>query len=162
VRRALAQADYLDVLDVKAVEAILGQGRPGSAKLRKALERHQPRLAYTRSRTERMLITLCEQHGVELPEVNVKLHGWRVDFFWRRHGLVVETDGHGNHHSAAQIDRDHRMDLTLRNAGLTVNRYSRRQVDEDGAIVIADIARTLAALEAAMPTARSARRGAGS
>jgi len=52
VRVALAQADYLRILDVAAVEAMLAQGRPGSANLRRALERHQPRLALTRSGLE--------------------------------------------------------------------------------------------------------------
>jgi very-short-patch-repair endonuclease len=93
-----------------------------------------------------------------MPEVNVKLHGWRADFFWRDQGLVVETDGYGNHHTSAQIDRDRRMDITLRGAAITVNRYSRQQVEEDGERVIADVVRTLAALEAnaTSPPARSA------
>jgi predicted transcriptional regulator of viral defense system len=158
VRNALAKADYLGLLDVEAVEAVLGSGRPGSATLRNALKRHQPRLADTRSRTERMFISLCESAGVPVPEVNVKLHGWRADFLWRTHRLVVETDGYGNHHTSAQIDRDHRKDLALRAAGLTVNRYSRQQVEDDGQTVIADVLRTLARLAppAATPTAPAA------
>jgi very-short-patch-repair endonuclease len=149
VRNALANADYRDLLDTQAVTAVLGQGRSGTVKLRRALERHEPRLAQTRSRTERLLVHLCETAGLPMPEVNVKLHGWTADFFWREHGLVVETDGHGNHHSPGQIDRDRRKDLTFRSHGLSVNRYSRQQVELDGATVIADLARTLAALAAA-------------
>ena len=158
VRQALAKAEYLGLLEVEAVEALLGQGRPGTRRLREALERHQPRLAYARSRTERAFLALCEKAGIPLPEVNVKLHGWTADFFWRAQGLVVETDGHGNHHTPAQLDRDRRKDLAFRSAGLAVNRYSRRQVEEDGATVIADVARTLAALgpAVAIPIARSA------
>jgi hypothetical protein len=34
VRHALAKAEYLDLLDIPAVEAVPGQGRPGSARLR--------------------------------------------------------------------------------------------------------------------------------
>ncbi len=151
VRNALAKAEYLNLLDVQAVEAVLERGRPGSRKLRQALKRHQPRLADTRSRTERVFIALCEQAGVPIPDVNVRLHGWRADFLWRSHGLVVETDGHGNHHTAAQIDRDRRMDLTFRRAGLTVNRYSRAQVEDDGKTVIADVGETLARLDARAP-----------
>ena len=156
-RQALAQAEYLDILDIEAVEGVLGHGKRGSGTLRKALERHQPRLAHTRSRTERVFITLCEARGLQIPEVNVKLHGWRADFLWRAHGLVVETDGYGNHHTSAQLDRDRLMDLTLRSRGLTVNRYSRRQVENDGESVIADVASTLARLRAAAnPPAPSA------
>jgi hypothetical protein len=63
VRNALAKAEYLGLLEVRAVEAVLGQGRPGTAKLRQALQRHQPRLADTRSRTERRFLQLCEDAG---------------------------------------------------------------------------------------------------
>jgi very-short-patch-repair endonuclease len=155
LRRLLARAEYLELLGFDAVEAMLGQGRSGTCRLRKALARHQPALAATRSRTERMMLSLCENAGLELPEVNVKLHGWTVDFLWREQGLVVETDGYGNHHTPAQIDRDRRKDLALRSAGLTVNRYSRQQVDLDGERVVSDVARTLAAL-ISIPTAPSA------
>jgi hypothetical protein len=158
VRNALAKAEYLNLLDVRAVETLIGQGRPGTTKLRNALTRHQPRLAETRSRTERAFISLCESAGVPIPEVNVKLHGWTADFLWRAHRLVVETDGYGNHHTPAQIDRDRRMDMTFRSAGLIVNRYSRQQVEDDGQTVIADVRRTLAGLEPTgpSPTAPSA------
>lgn len=159
LRHAVANAEYLDLLDLEAVEALLGRGRPGTAKLRTALERHQPRLADTRSRTERIFLGLWESTGMPVPEVNVQLHGWRADFLWRREGLVVETDGYGNHHTSAQIDRDRRMDFTLRKAGLTVNRYSRRQVEEDGESVVADVIRALEARAGATRTAPSAARG---
>jgi very-short-patch-repair endonuclease len=95
-----------------------------------------------------MLIALCEQHGVPIPEVNVMLGPWTPDFLWREEGLVVETDGHGNHHTFAQLDRDRRKELALRSHGLTVNRYSRQQVEGDGESVIADIVSTLARLRA--------------
>lgn len=156
VRRALAQADYLRVLDVDAVESMLGRGKHGSAKLRNALARHQPRLAYTRSWTERLLIGLCEAHGVPIPEVNVKLGPWTPDFLWREEGLVVETDGYGNHHTPGQLDRDRRKELALRGYGLTVNRYSRWQVEVDGESVVADLLSTLARLRAVSNAAPSA------
>jgi very-short-patch-repair endonuclease len=147
VRQALAKADYLKILDHREVEAILGRGKRGASKLRRALRRHQPLLARTRSRTERLFLYLWEKTALPMPETNVKLHGWRPDFFWRAQRLVVEIDGHGNHHTPAQIDRDRRMDMTLRGAGIAVNRYSRQQVEDDGQSVVADAARTFAALE---------------
>jgi predicted transcriptional regulator of viral defense system len=143
VRVALANAEYQRVLNVADVEALLGQGRPGSAKLRTALNRHQPRLAYARSETERAFLDLCEASNIPLPEVNVRIAGWTVDFLWRQHGVAVEVDGHGNHHTPAQRDRDRRKDLALRTAGLVVNRYSREQVERAGQEVAADVTATL-------------------
>lgn len=143
VRVALANAEYQQKLDLPAIEALLGPGRPGAAKLRTALKRHQPRLAHTRSGPERAFLELCESHNVPPPEVNVRIAGWTVDFYWREQGVVVEVDGHGNHHTPAQRDRDRRKDLALRRAGLAVNRYSREQVEETGPTVAADVIATL-------------------
>jgi predicted transcriptional regulator of viral defense system len=139
VRTALAQAEYRRLLDVQAVEAALRQGRPGTARLRKALERHQPRLALTRSPLENAFIPLCESAGIAVPEINVRIAGWTVDALWRREGLVVELDGYGNHHTRAQIERDRRKELCLRRAGLSVIRYSEEQVTEEAGLVLADV-----------------------
>jgi predicted transcriptional regulator of viral defense system len=139
VRTALAQAEYRRLLDVQAVEAALRQGRPGTAKLRKALQRHQPRLALTRSPLENAFIPLCESAGIAVPEINVRIAGWTVDALWRRERLVVELDGYGNHHTRAQIERDRRKELCLRRAGLSVIRYSEEQVTEEAGLVLADV-----------------------
>jgi predicted transcriptional regulator of viral defense system len=105
VRVALANAEYHRLLNVSEVQHVLGRGRPGSAKLRTALERHQPRLAYARSPTEVAFFELCEAFGIPLPEVNVRVGGWTVDFLWREEGVVVEVDPPANHYTPAQVDR---------------------------------------------------------
>jgi hypothetical protein len=150
VRRALAEADYRRLLDLDVIETALGPGRPGSAKLRHALDRHLPRLARTRTPLEAAFLALCESAGVPLPEINVRVEGWTVDALWRREGLVVEVDGYGNHHSRAQTERDRRKELCLRRAGLTVVRYSEEQVMVEGTAVLADL---LARLQDAGPIA---------
>jgi hypothetical protein len=164
VRVALASAEYRKVLKVPAIEELLGHGRPGSARLRIALKRHQPRFAYTRSRPERAFLELCESANIPIPEVNVRLAGWTVDFYWREQRLVVEIDGHGNHYTRAQRDRDRRKDFAMRRIGLAVNRYSREQVEETGQAIAADVIATLVNSSPAAPPrarARSARHSPG-
>jgi predicted transcriptional regulator of viral defense system len=143
VRVALANAEYRNRLDVAEVQAMAGRGRSGSAKLRKALERHQPRLAYARSPKEVAFFEICEEYGLPLPEVNARVAGWTVDFFWRNEGVVVEVDPYGNHHTPAQVDRDRRKDLALRATGLVVHRYSRAQVEEAQETLAADVVSAL-------------------
>jgi hypothetical protein len=155
VRRALAEADYRRLLDPRAFEQVLGVGRPGSAKLRKALERHQPRLARARSPLEELFIPLCESAGIDLPELNVRFHGWRVDALWRRERLVVELDGYDNHSTPAQIERDRREELQLRAVGFIVVRYSWWQVTDEPELVIADLRARLSERRSSQ-TARSA------
>ncbi|MBV9424181.1 MAG: DUF559 domain-containing protein [Solirubrobacterales bacterium] len=144
VRRALAEADYRELLDLETIEAALGAGRPGSARLREALKSHQPRLARTRSRTERAFLALCESAGIPLPEINVKIGGWEVDALWRKERLAVELDGDRNHRTRAQTRRDRRKELFLRSIGFTAVRYAEDQVLDEGDSVLADVVARLA------------------
>jgi very-short-patch-repair endonuclease/predicted transcriptional regulator of viral defense system len=144
VRLALASTEYRRLLNVEEVQRLLGPGRRGGATLRKALVRHQPRLARARSPVEVAFFELCERFDFSLPEVNVPVAGWTADFFWRDAGLVVELDPYGNHHTPAQVDRDRRKDLALRTAGLVVHRYSRDQLDQTPDAIAADVTATLA------------------
>jgi hypothetical protein len=79
LRRALAEADYLNVLDPLAIRAQLGQGRAGASTLRKALSLHRPELAQTRSLLEECFLTLVQQAGLPAPEVNPRVAGFMVD-----------------------------------------------------------------------------------
>src|SRR5262249_10620946 len=111
VRHALANADYHHVLDIAALQVIAGTG---GAKLRKALSRHEPKLAHTRSPLERLFIPLCERGGIPIPEVNVWIEGVLVDAVWREQKVVVELDGQDNHSSWGQIQNDRSKELILR------------------------------------------------
>lgn len=155
VRLALARADYHNRLDLDAVEAILGRGRPGSARLKAALRSHQPQLARTKSDLEILLVERCEQDGIELPEINVRVDGWEVDALWRSERIAVELDGHGNHKSPAQVRKDRRKDLHLRSVGLTPLRYTDEQLTHDWPAVREDLRRA----GAPIPPGRSDGRG---
>ena len=143
LRRALAVADYRGILDVAAIESALKRGGPGSAKLRRALENHQPRLAKANSGGEVELLELCEAGGIALPELNAKVAGWTVDALFREERVVVELDGWRNHRSPAQLKRDHQKDLELRAAGFVVLRYSYEQITTQRDQVIAELRKIL-------------------
>jgi hypothetical protein len=141
VRHALANADYHQLLDLPALRAVAGCGRPGSVKLQRALKRHEPKLAHTRSPLERLFLPLCERVGIPLPDVNVYIGGVLVDAVWRDRKLVVELDGRDNHSSWAQIQTDRRKELRLRAAGYDVVRYGTQQLEEQTKEVEADLLR---------------------
>jgi hypothetical protein len=141
VRHALANADYHQVLDLPSLRAVAGCGRPGSVKLQRALKRHEPKLAHTRSPLERLFLPLCERAGIPLPDVNVYIEGVLVDAVWRDRKLVVELDGRDNHSSWAQIQTDRSKELRLRAAGYDVVRYGTQQLEEQAQEVVADLLR---------------------
>jgi hypothetical protein len=137
VRHALANADYHHVLDIAALQLIAGTG---GAKLRKALTRHEPKLARTGSPLERIFLPFCERAGIPLPDdVNVWIEGVLVDAVWREQRVVVELDGHDNHSSWAQIQRDRSNELRLRAAHYDVRRYGWAQLEDEAARVEDDL-----------------------
>lgn len=139
VRYVLAEADYHRVLDLDAVRAIAGRGKPGSRRLLRALDLHWPDLARTDSPLEREFLLLIEAGGLPRPQVNVRVCGFKVDAYWPEHKVAVELDGGQGHGTERQVTRDHGRDLTLRSAGIIVRRYARRQVRWEGARVLADL-----------------------
>ena len=130
LRRALASAEYHKLLDLQEIDRVLTHGSRGAKRLRQALKRHQPKLAETKSRLERRMIAICEQCDIALPDFNAMVDGWQVDALWRTAKLAVELDGHGNHHTPAQLRRDRKKEMALRRAGLTPIRYSEDQLIE--------------------------------
>jgi hypothetical protein len=145
VRKALGRLDYQYDLDTEALARICGRGRPGSAALKWAIANYDPRFGRTNSPLEDNWLCFCERFDVPKPDdVNAWVHGIQVDALYAEQRLVVELDGGANHHSAAQMRRDHRNDLILRGHGLRVNRYSRDLVHDEPLAVRADVLATLA------------------
>jgi very-short-patch-repair endonuclease len=143
VRKAVAEADFLRLLNLHAIDAVTGVGRPGSAKLNRALALHRPEYAPTMSELEDLFLDLCRRHRLPLPEVNVRVGPHTVDALWRGERVVVELDGGDGHSSYARMQRDRDRDLDLRRAGYAVVRYSWRQVTGEAAAVAADVRRAL-------------------
>jgi hypothetical protein len=146
VRKGLGRLDYRYGLDTNKLARICRRGRPGSATLKQAIANYDPRFGRTNSPLEDDWLFFCEEFDVPKPDrVNVWVHGVMVDAHYVEQRLVIELDGGDNHHSAAQMRRDHRNDLNLRSHGLHVNRYSRDLLQDEPMRVRADV---LAALEA--------------
>jgi hypothetical protein len=143
LRRALAEADYLKILEPRDVRAMLGKGRRGSRALGNALDSHLPQLAETLSVLEQRFLELSESAGITPPEVNVRVGGMRVDALWREQGLVVELDGAAAHGGWSQVSRDRERELVLRRRGFRVIRYTWPRITERPGDVIADLRRQL-------------------
>jgi predicted transcriptional regulator of viral defense system len=141
VRQALAESDYRRLLDVDEVTQYIGPGRRGAKRLRQALARHQPKLALTRSDTERRFFGHCESAGIPLPEVNHPVSRMRIDMVWPAYGVAVELDGYPGHHTPAQMERDRRRELHARARGYLLVRYTWSQVAYEAELVIADLKR---------------------
>lgn len=139
LRRALAEADYLGLLEEAEIRSALRRGRPGSRALRAALRSYMPELARTISVLEERFLELCQTAGIRLPEINARVGRMRVDALWRTERLAVELDGVAAHGSPARIKRDRERELVLRAEGLRVVRYSWDQLARRRDHVVADL-----------------------
>lgn len=88
----------------------------------------------TRSEMERRLLRELRAARLQLPEVNLRVHGWEVDALWASRSLVVELDGWQWHDSRLAFRRDRRKDRALRRQGLTVLRYTWEDLVEGVAV----------------------------
>jgi hypothetical protein len=137
LRKALAEAEVLRIVDLSVLHALLrrSRGRRGVARLRLILEELHPETKRTRSDLERLFLDICGKGGLPTPEVNVSLHvsGRRLkpDFLWRDAGLIVEADSRRFHDTDSAFQHDRQREQLLQLAGWRVSRCTWEQVERE-------------------------------
>ena len=137
LQRVLHQAEILFSLGARELSAARADGRKAATRLRGPRDR-------SRSELERAFRRLCETHGIEAPENNVRIAGLEVDFVWRVPRVVVELDGWRFHRSRHAFELDRRRDARLEREGWRVLRFTYRQVTECPHEVVATVRAALA------------------
>jgi very-short-patch-repair endonuclease len=127
--------------------------RPGTRALRTLLKRNEPP-SLSHPGTEQHLLALIRRARLPLPETNVRVlatetwPGYEVDFLWREHKLVVETDGWATHGDRRSFAADRARDAELAAAGYVVIRFTWRHVTEEPEATVARVAAALASRHA--------------
>jgi very-short-patch-repair endonuclease len=119
-------------------------GRRGAGKLRPLLASWVPELSRTRSVLEGLFLLEWVGTRLEMPKVNVRIHGFEVDFYWPALGIVVELDGAAFHSDFIARQRDEVKTKALQAQGLIVIRISFREMMDDPAQAIRRVAAALA------------------
>jgi very-short-patch-repair endonuclease len=83
----------------------------------------------SRSDLELLFLTLCDAHELPRPQVNVRVAGRLVDFFWPDQRLVVETDSWEYHRGSVAFEDDHDRDLELRALRFETRRFTGDQLE---------------------------------
>jgi very-short-patch-repair endonuclease len=140
VEAATNEAARRDLVDLDLVGSELNAIRPipGKRLLLEVLDSRWFRV--TDSELERRFLRLVRRAGLPVPKTGRIIRGFKTDFYWPEFGLVVETDGLRYHRDPAQQARDRLRDQVLTARGLTVLRFTHRQVWYDGDHVIATLA----------------------
>jgi very-short-patch-repair endonuclease len=99
----------------------------------------------TRSELERLFLKLCRRHRLPVPEMNARVDRYEVDFLWREHSLIVETDSFQHHGHRPAFESDRARDARLQALGYRALRFTYRQI-EDAPDQVAATLRTLLAV----------------
>lgn len=147
--KALYEAERSRRLDVRAIEETLertrGRNGPGHAAMRHALvDLRAHGVQLTRSELEIFFAGLVRDHGLPRPATNVHVHGREVDAWWAEAGTAVEVDGWQDHGTRRGFQRDREKSNWLALHGVTLLRFTHRDVTSRPAAVAAQVAAALA------------------
>ncbi|HWF74252.1 MAG TPA: hypothetical protein VG186_12960 [Solirubrobacteraceae bacterium] len=147
VERAFDQAEVLEVFDLRAIEDQLARNptRPAAQVVRSVLDEHYAGSTVTWSWIEERFLALVRAAGLPRPEVNYWIvlddggPAIRADFAWPAHRVVIETDGHGTHHTRQAFEHDRKKDLRLAAARWRPARVTKRRLKDEPALVEATL-----------------------
>lgn len=150
--------DLATRLPVAALEPVAARAEArGLVDHRRLAQAHSPKLRVifggsgpklTRSRDEARFLAAVRAAALPEPEMNIWLtHGggeeWQVDALFRAQRVIVEIDD-DSHRTSYAFELDRRKDAIRQADGYRTLRFTRRQLNEGLASVIAVLARTLA------------------
>jgi predicted transcriptional regulator of viral defense system len=138
VRRAVAEAEVLRILDQPRLRALLKRSRRrrGVARLRLILDSIHPQTKRTRSELERLFLAMCARTALPEPEVNVWLSApdgrrYQADFLWRDRRLIVEADSRRFHDTDSAFVANRKRQQQLELAGWRVSPCTREEVEQE-------------------------------
>lgn len=133
LERALVEADRAALLDWPRLRRLLDRsfGKKGRGRLSRLVEEVDPRAVEARSPLEVDFLALCRRAGLPLPQVNVLVEAYLVDFLWPTQRVIVETDGFAFHSDPRSFERDHLSTVALAAAGYAVHRATYEMLECD-------------------------------
>jgi very-short-patch-repair endonuclease len=137
LKRAIDEADYLRLLDLTALVAVVDRnpGRSGARVLKAA----RGPAELTRSVLEDRFLELVRRKGLPRPRVGAYLEGYEVDFYWPEANLVVEIDGFAAQGTRSRFEGDRRRDRVLGRRGIRTMRLTANALSYDEDAIAADL-----------------------
>jgi len=136
--RACHEAQVRHHITPASIDTVLARrpNAPGAGKLHEVFTGQVP---VTLSKLERDFLGLLRSAGLPAPQTN-RLVGRRyVDCRWPRHGLTIELDSYRYHHTRHAWEQDRRREREARAGGDEYRRYTYGDVNEDQALMLAEL-----------------------
>jgi very-short-patch-repair endonuclease len=149
VEQAINSADRLGLVDPEVLRCTVAElgPRPGMARMRRLLGLD----ALTDTGLERKFLAIVRAAKLPRPETQTSVNGYRVDFYWPRLGLVVETDGWRYHRTSGEQATDRRRDQTHMTSGLISLRIAEDQIRYEPDYVRRTLTSVVARIEESRP-----------
>jgi very-short-patch-repair endonuclease len=109
-----------------------------------------PAHSLTESQAEEAFWALIQDAELPVPETQRTVLGYRVDFLWPEHRVIVEIDGAQWHDTPGAFGSDRRRDARLTGAGYIVLRFTAIRVEHGARAVLVEVARVLTRTEGAV------------
>lgn len=137
----LERAEDRDLLDVRAVEDLLGRagGHRGRGRLAQALAIYRPDPAFTRSKFERRFRRLVIAAGLPEPSMNFNVAEFELDAYWPELRVAVELDMFETHGSRAAFERDRRRQMELKLLGIEMIPITKPRLDREPQAVMRNL-----------------------
>jgi len=121
---AVHEAEVQRLFDLTQVHRVLERlpGRKGRHKLTRVLSAYKDVQPFTRNRAERLVLEMCETHGLPRPRTNTWIGKHEVDFYWPEAQLALEFDGGAVHRTTKAFYEDRKRDRALAARGIHVVR----------------------------------------
>ena len=147
LERAIHETEYRRLASPLSLDALLTRhrGRPGTAALKRIVERGALGLDITKSELETEFLAFLDAHDLARPKVNELIGAYTVDALWPQPRLVVELDSRQAHQTARAFEQDRARDRDLQVQGYRIVRITYRQLHEDGPTIAAQLRTLLAA-----------------
>ncbi|HEX4306800.1 MAG TPA: type IV toxin-antitoxin system AbiEi family antitoxin domain-containing protein [Solirubrobacterales bacterium] len=144
MRRVLARAEDLKLLDLDAIHDVIerNRGHHGAKRLRYALAIYE-RPIWTRSEFERRFVEHLVASGLPRPATGWNEAGYELDVYWPERRFGIELDSWETHGTRDAFERDHDRDLDFVLAGIETIRVSERQFHREPNAITAKVARLL-------------------
>jgi very-short-patch-repair endonuclease len=106
-------------------------GRKGRHKLTRVLSAYKDVQPFTRNGAERLVLEMCETHGLPRPRTNTWIGKHEVDFYWPGAQLALEFDGGAVHRTTKAFHEDRKRDRALAARGIYVVRATAKDEPPD-------------------------------
>lgn len=133
---AVNRADQRGLLDEAAVIASCRGGVRGHDLLRRILRDGEEVAGVTAA----LFLDILDEFGLPMPELEVPYRRWRLDAFYREHGVAIELNDYGSHSRRDRFERDHDLAASLRGDRITFHPFSYNQLTTKRRLVAATVA----------------------